>query len=262
MKFSKLVWTGAAMLWTASIGGMALAQEAPATPAPGGVAPAPRGGGQGRGGQGRGGFGNAAPTLATMPMPYLSMMLELKDDQKTKIQAIQDKVQTDLQDLRKPDADGNRPNRATLQPKMKEINDQAKKDIEAVLTPEQLKKSETLVKTAGIYTAVGIPLGVVADLKLTSDEDAKLAALAADSAKDDATMQKDAADAQGDQQKMQDLRTARTAARKVTQDKAMAVLTETQKTMLTKYQKDHPAGQRGGRPAAPAPAPAPAGNGI
>ena len=75
--------------------------------------------------------------------------LELKDEQKTKIQAIQDKVQTDLQDLRKPDADGNRPNRATLQPKMKEINDQAKKDIEAVLTPEQLKKSESPPENGG-----------------------------------------------------------------------------------------------------------------
>ena len=103
----------------------------------------------------------------------------------------------------------------------------------------------------------------MADLKLTSEEDAKLAAIAADSAKDDATAQKDMADAQGDQQKMQDLRTARQAARKVTQDKAMAVLTETQKTMLTKYQKDHPAGNRGGNggnrqapPATPVPAPA------
>ena len=264
MKFSKMVWTGAALLWTASLGGMALAQDAPATPAAPGAAPAPQRGGQGRGGQGRG-YGNAPPTLATLPIAYLSATLELKDEQKTKIQAIQDKVQTDLQDLRKPDADGNRPSRATLQPKMKEINDQAKKDIEAVLNPEQLKKSETVVKTAGIYNSVSIPLGVVADLKLTSEEDTKLAAIAADAAKDDATLQKDIADAQGDQQKMQDLRKARMDARKVTQDKALAVLTETQKATLTKYQKDHPAGNRGGgnRQAPPAtPAPAPAGAGI
>ena len=253
MKFSKWIGTGVALLWTASLSGAAVAQDKAAPPA----TPTPDAAPQGRGGQGRGGYG-AAPTLANMPMPYLTTKLGLSDEQKTKIQAIQDKVRTDMQDLRKPDENGQRPDRATLQPKITALNDQAKKDIEAVLTPEQLKKSADLVKTAGIYNAVGIPLGVVADLKLTADEDTKLAAIAADATKADATMQKDMADAQGDQQKMQDLRTARQTARKATQDKAMAVLTDAQKTMLTQYQKDHPGGGRGGN-RQPAPAPAPAG---
>ena len=246
MKFSKLVWTGAALLWTASISGGALAQEAkPATPAPGGVAaaaPAPRQGG----GQGRGGYGGGAPTLANLPVPYLTMTLGLKDDQKTKIQAIQDKVRTDMQDLRKPDENGQRPDRATLQPKIKALNDQAKKDIEAVLTAEQIKKEDSALKSAGVYNSVGIPLAVVADLKLTADEETKLAAVAEEATKADAASQKEMADAQGDQQKTQDLRTARQAARKATSDKAMALLTEAQKTRITTYQKEHPAGNRGG----------------
>ena len=246
MKFSKQIWTGAALLWTASLGGGALAQDAkPATPAPDGAAAATTAPQRG-GGQGRGGYGNAAPTLATLPMPYLTKMLDLKDDQKTKIQAIQDKVRTDMQDLRKPDENGQRPDRATLQPKIKALNDQAKKDIEAVLTPEQIKKEDSAMKSAGVYNSVGIPLAVVVDLKLTADEDAKLAAIAADATKADAASQKEMADAQGDQQKTQDLRTARQEARKATSDKAMAILTDAQKMMVTTYQKEHPAGNRGG----------------
>jgi hypothetical protein len=261
MKFSKLAWTGAAALWTASLGGVAFAQDAPATrapatPAPEAPAPQQRGGGQGRGGY------NAAPTLANMPVAYMTMALGLKDEQKTKIQAIQDKVRTDMQDLRKPDENGQRPDRATLQPKITALNDQAKKDIEALLTPEQLKKSATLVKTAGIYNSAGIPLGVVADLKLTADQDAKLAAIAADADKANVTMQKDMADAQGDQQKTDDLRQARQTARKATQDKALAVMTDAQKTMLTQYQKDHPGGRGGNGGGNRQPAPAPAGGVI
>lgn len=256
MKFSKLVWTGAAALWTASLGCAALAQDAPAAPATPAPAQQQRGGGQGRGGY------NAAPTLANMPIAYMTMALGLKDEQKTKIQAIQDKVRTDMQDLRKPDENGQRPDRATLQPKITALNDQAKKDIEALLTPEQLKKSATLIKTAGIYNSVGIPLGVVADLKLTADQDTKIAAIAADAQKADVTMQKDMADAQGDDQKTQDLRQARQAARKATQDKALAVLTDAQKTMLTQYQKDHPGGRGGNGGGNRQPAPAPAGGVI
>ena len=245
MKFSQSVWTGAMLLWSVSLGGAALAQDAPATPTPPPV-PAPRPGGGF--GQGRGGYGGA-PTLANLPMPYLTAMLGLKDDQKTKIQAIQDKVRTDMQDLRKPDANGQRPDRATLQPKIKEINDQAKKDIEAVLTADQIKKEESALKSAGVYSAVNIPLGVVAELKLTADEDAKLAEIAADATKADTAAQKDLSDARSanDQQKLQDLMQTRQAARKATTDKALAVLTEAQKTTLTQYQKDHPAPNRGNR---------------
>ena len=242
MKFSKLVLTGAILLSTAALSGAALAQDAAA-------APAPRQGGGG--GQGRGGYGGGAPTLANLPMPYLTAMLGLKDDQVTKIQAIQDKVRTDMQDLRKPDANGQRPDRATLQPKIKDLNEQAKKDIESVLTADQIKKSESALKSAGVYNSVSIPLAVVADLKLTPAEDEKLATIAAEATKADAATQKDMAEARSsnDQQKMQDLMQARQASRKATADKALAVLTEEQKTMLAKYQKDHPAPVRGNRAA-------------
>ena len=250
MKFSRLSWMGAALLWTACIGTSAIAQDATAQ------APAARPGGAGQGrGQGRGGFG-APPSLSNLPVSYLTWALTLTDDQKTKIQAIQDKVRTDTQDLRKPDASGQRPDRATLQPKVQALNDQAKKDIEAVLTPAQVKKSEGALKSAGNYNAVGIPLGVVADLKLTSEEETKLADIAAAATKEQEANQKAIADARtaGDQQKLTDLNQARQTARTATQEKALAVLTDEQKAAVAQYQKDHPRGNRGGGTPPPAPA--------
>jgi Spy/CpxP family protein refolding chaperone len=253
MKTFKLVGIGAALLLTVAISSTALAQGA-------GQAGGARSGGARGGGQGRGGGGGAAPTLSNLPLPYLASTLNLTDDQKTKIEAIQAKVRTDTADLRKPDASGQRPNRAELQPKIAALNDQAKKDIEAVLTPAQAKAADKALTSARVYSAVGIPLPVVADLKLTSAEDAKLAAIIDESTKEQAPAVKALADARtaGDQAKVQELGQTMQTSRQATRDKAMAVLTEEQKATLAQYQKDHPRGNRGARqgaaPAAPPPA--------
>ncbi len=247
MKFSRLSWMGATLLCAASLGTTAVAQDAAAQ-----VAPAAR---QGRaGGGGRGGFGGT-PSLSNLPIPFLTGALSLSDEQKTKIQAIQEKVRTDMQELRKPDASGQRPDRATLQPKIKELNDKAKKDIEAVLTPAQIKKSDAALKSAGVYNAVGIPLGVLADLKLTHEQEVKLTDIANAATKAGEASQKefDEARTSGNQQKVQELSQARQAARKETQDKASAILTDKQKEALAQYQKDHPRGNRGGGNRQPSP---------
>lgn len=252
MQTLKLVGIGTALLLAVALSSGAMAQGAGAQ-APGGQA---GGGGRG-GGQGRGG-GGAAPTLSTLPVAYLATALSLTDEQKTKITAIQDKVRTDMADLRKPDANGQRPNRAETQPKVTALNDQAKKDIEAVLTPAQTKMAGKVLKSAGVYTAVGIPLQVVADLKLTHDEDSKLAEIVDAAMKDQEATQKSMAEARAaqDQTKMTELRKTMQDARQATQDKGMAVLTDDQKAMIAQYVKDHPRGNRGPRPAAP-PAAAP-----
>jgi hypothetical protein len=210
------------------------------------------GGGRGFGGQGRGGFGGGfggAPTLSNLPLPYMKAALSLTDDQNTKIQAVQEKVRTDMQALRQPDASGQRPDRATMMAKMKDINDQAAKDIEAVLTEAQTKKVALVLKEAGSYSAVGIRLEVVPDLKLTADQKAKLATIAADATKAQEATQKDIADARAaqDQQKMQEIFQTMQTARTATHEKALAVLTDDQKAIITKYDQDHPRPQRGGQ---------------
>lgn len=250
MKTFKRFGIGAALLVAASLSFTALAQGAGAQAAAGQA-------GGGRGGQGRGGAG-APPSLSTLPVAYLASALTLTDEQKTKIQAIQDKVRTDTADLRKPDANGQRPNRAEIQPKVAALNDQAKKDIEAVLTPAQTKMAAKVLKSAAVYNTVGIPLPVLADLKLTSEEETKLAAIVDAATKDQEPTVKALAEARtaGDQAKMQELNQTMQTARQATREKAMAVLTEEQKATLAQYQKDHPRGNRGAQPAAPVAPPA------
>ena len=250
MQTLKRFGIGTALLLAASLGFSALAQGAGAQ-----AAAAGQQGGGGRGGQGRGGQGGP-PSLVTMPMAYLVTALTLTDDQKTKVQAIQDKVRTDMQELRKPDANGQRPNRAELQPKIMALNDQAKKDIEAVLTPAQLKMSVKALKSAMVYNTVGIPLPVLADLKLTHEEETKLADIVEAATKEQEPTVKALTEARtaGDQAKVTEINQTMQASRQATREKAMAVLTEEQKATLAQYQKDHPRG--GARPAAPAAPPA------
>jgi len=245
MRGWKLGWICAAILLAATINTGAFAQA-------GGGGGGGRGFGQGRGGFG-GGFGGPA-SLATTPVPYLAWALNLTDDQKTKIQAVQDKVRTDMRAAFQPDASGQRPDPATAQAKMKEVQDQAKTDIEAVLTDTQKKKTESVLKEAGTYNSVGLPLGAVPDLKLIADQKTKLADIGAAVAKEQQATMKEMQDARQnqDQQKMQELFTSMQASRKATQEKVQAILNDEQKAALDKYVKDHPQPQRGrGGPGGP-----------
>jgi hypothetical protein len=221
----------AAVLLTATINTSALAQGG--------------GGGGQRGGGGRG-FGGP-PTVSNLPLPYLAFALNLNDDQKTKIQAVQEKVRTDSRAARQPDASGQRPDRAAVQAKMKEINDQAKSDIEAILTDTQKRKVDGAIKEAGTFNTVGIRLEVVPDLKLTAEQKTKLTDIAETATKEMQPIMKDMADARQaqDQQKMQEAGQAMQAARKATQDKALAVLNDDQKATIEKYDKEHPIQRRG-----------------
>jgi precorrin-4 methylase len=166
--------------------------------------------------------------------------LNLNANQKTRIQAIQDKARTDMQAMRQPDASGQRPDRATIAPKIQALNDQTKKAVEAVLTAGQRKQEASVVKQAGIYNRAGIPLAVVPTIKLTSAQSARLDGIETQSATEQqAVVQKLQAEIQKLQAQME-------ASRKTTHDKAMAVLTGSQKAAIEKYQAAHPRPQRGG----------------
>src|SRR5579871_1691641 len=220
MRGWKLGLLCAAVLLTATISTSVLAQG---------------GGGGGQRGQ-RGGFGGP-PSVTNLPVAYLAFALGLNDDQVTKIKAAQDKANTDRRALFQDSAGG-----PPDQEKMKAINDQAKTDIEAVLTEPQKGKVEGAVKDAGIYRGVGLRLEVIPDLKLTSDEKTKLAELAEAAAKEMQPIMKDMAEARqaGDRDKSRELRQKMQDAQKATHEKALAMLTDEQKATIDKYDKDHP----------------------
>jgi Spy/CpxP family protein refolding chaperone len=199
------------------------------------------GGGQG-GGQRRGGRGN---NLAQVPVSVLGYELKLTADQKTKIQAIQDTLADTIKKAQAPAA-GGQPDFQALRASYTQANT----DITAVLTDDQKAKLPDMFKALAPYNTVGIPLGVLPSLKLTEDQKTKIAAIADDAS----TKTRDAfQNAQGGDR--QAAMTAIQAIRKDAGDKAVALLTESQKTTLEAYKKAHPQpqgfggfGRPGGQP--------------
>jgi len=238
----------AAVVLVASVSLSAIAQGAPG---------AGQGRGQGRGGfgQGRGGFGQQI-TISNIPDAVLASELKLTDDQKTKIAAIKKKSRDDMQALQP--TDGSQPDFRALAPKMQEINQQTTKDIEAALTDDQKTQSKGLIKDLQSLRSVGIPIETYGDLKLTDDEKKKITALATDIDKDRTQKIQDAQAARqaGDQAKAQEIMQSLRGTGGPN-EKALAVLTDTQKETVTKYIKDHPQGRRpgGARPGGNPPPP-------
>ena len=104
-------------------------------------------------------------SLALVPISVMDMISPLKADQRTKIEAIQDKEKTDYAAAADRVAKG-------------EVSSKATEDIKAVLTPEQLSAVE---KAAPMLTMLNqskaIPLAALPDVKLTKDQMDKIGAL-------------------------------------------------------------------------------------
>lgn len=235
MRISKFGWIGAAIVLGSCVGVTAFAQAGAGQP----------GGGQRRGLFGQGRFGQQQLSLVNAPIDVLAKELKLTDDQKTAITAARRKMQTDMQALMRP-ADGSQPNFQELQPKMQDINKKANTDIEAVLKDDQKADAPVLLKNLQTLQTVRIPMATYSDLKLTTEQKTKLAAVAADVAKDRAAKMQEfnAARQAGDQAKLQELAQAMRGNGQP-DEKALAALTADQKDLVTKYIKDHP--QQGGR---------------
>jgi len=247
MRFTKFVWIGAAVLLASCATVAAIAQADPAQP-PGG-----RRGGGGGFGQGRfgGQFGGGQQlTLASpqVPVDLLAKELKLSDEQKTAITAARTKQQADMRALMTPPADGGQINFQELRPKMTAINEQATKDIDAALKPEQKTEATALLKTLSSLQAVGIPFQTYSDLKLSDDQKKKLGEVGAEVQKDRAAKMREAQDAQqaGDNQKAQEIRVS-LRGNGQPNEKGLAILSTEQKDLVTKYIKEHPP-QAGRRP--------------
>lgn len=222
------------------------------------LAQPPAGPGGGGGGRRQGGFGRGQATLATVPAAVLADGLKLNAAQKAKIQAIQDQYRKDATALRP--AQGVEVDRQELGQKMQALSEETTKSIEGVLTEEQNKQAPAFLKTIGAFRMVGIPLEVLPELKLTSDQKTKIASIA-DGAQKQMADARAAAQANGGGgggggfQAFQEIM-------KTNSDKAAAVLTAAQKATLQKYVADHPQrgfGGPGGRRGGGAPGGAPGG---
>jgi hypothetical protein len=220
----------------------ALAQQRPAQPGgPGGG----QGGGQrfGQGGFGGGGGrgqgrGGRQMSVATMRVSTLDAIVKLTPQQKTKVTQLQDKYNKDTAVLRSQRQPGQRPDQATFQ-KMRDLNDRATKDIEAVLTADQKKKLATARTEMRLYRLAGIPTGMYGQIKLTADQKNKLDAIQKSLTPGQPGGNRQGQPGGGNPQAMM-------ASFQAARDKAAAVLTPAQKAQIEKYRKDHPDEGRGG----------------
>ena len=186
---------------------------------------------QGRGGQGRGQGRQRGVTVATMPIEALDAAVKLKPEQKTKIQAIQEKLRTDLQAL--APQPGGQPDPASRD-KRRELNQKGVAHIEAILTTEQKDKLKTAMAEMTTLRSVGIPMALAGQLKLTDDQKKKIA----DVSKEIREKMQNGGQGADRRALMQEGRT-----------KVEAILTADQKAAIEKYNKEHPRGQgRGQRP--------------
>jgi hypothetical protein len=132
---------------------------------------------------------------------------------------------------------------------MQAADKKASKEIEAVLTSSQRSKLPAVLKELETARNAGIPVEVVADLKLTPDQTKKLDAVAKEAVAKRTQMMQGGGGG-GDRQAMfQAFQKMRDENRK----KVDAILTPGQRDALKKYEDAHPRGRggRGGGPGGP-----------
>ena len=181
-------WNGSALMATLLMGA-AVSQVALAQPPP-----REGGGGGSRGGR-PGGFGgpgqNGRPPMGGMrrasvvqvPVSALTSGLTLTETQVTQIKAIQDALRAKHDALMpRPGGDnGTPPDRDTMQANMDLLRKaamKAEKDILALLTDKQKTALPGFLKLMDDLREVGIPAEVYAELNLTSDQKTRISAIA------------------------------------------------------------------------------------
>jgi Spy/CpxP family protein refolding chaperone len=107
--------------------------------------------------------------LMLLTRPDVQKELNLTDDQKTKLTAMQQKLMSDFMDLRQ-NSNGDR---EAMQAGFKKLGEQAQKDAAAILTKDQMARlKEVNIQLAGFGAAAWAD--VQKDLGLTADQIAKI----------------------------------------------------------------------------------------
>lgn len=138
------------------------------------------GGGGGGQRRGFGMMGEANGPSALLNREEVQDELKLTDDQKTKLSDIRQSMRQRMQDAFQEagisfggGGGGGGFDRTKMQPVMEKVQTQVEKEVEAVLTPDQLKRvHEIAVSTSG-YRAITLPF-VKKDLGLTEAQDKKV----------------------------------------------------------------------------------------
>ena len=178
------------------------------------------------------------------PMPMLDRTLKLTDDERSKIESIQDQFQESIHSLMPPrPRPGATPpavgDRKAAETKIETIAKQAGEKVMAALTADQQKTLTRVLADLNDFRLVHIPYGAAKDLKLTPDQRSKVADIAAKTRKEIKAIRDASSDPRADHDKIAEiLKSAGADTRKL--------MTESQKTALDTFLNDHPMRGRGG----------------
>jgi hypothetical protein len=133
---------------------------------------------QGQAGQGRGGFRGRGGFSILRLAPPVQTRLNLNADQKTKLQAISERVRTELRGVFQAGGD-----REAAMLKLRETNQKAEAEALALLDATQKKQYEDLKTEAAGYAGLGgAGSALLAITDLSADQKTKLKALASTAA--------------------------------------------------------------------------------
>jgi Spy/CpxP family protein refolding chaperone len=115
-------------------------------------------------------------STAEVPMPLLDSVVTLTAEQKDKLKPIYEKYAADVKALTPAGArKAGDPVDPTVRQKRTELQRTTSTQVEAILTPDQLKKLKQATPQITAARTAGLPLAVLADLKLTEEQRKQIA---------------------------------------------------------------------------------------
>ncbi len=182
--------------------------------------------------QGRGGgmmrMGGGDPTML-LRRGDVQKDLGLTDDQKTKLTSIQDKARADMQAFFQANSGGGeRPDFEKLRPQMEKMRSDIKKQVDEILTPDQVKRLGEISIQLGGNRAV-LRKEVQEQLGLTAEQREKLKDL---QSKEQAAMQELRDKVQNGDVTREQMRTLRTKNGKIMDDMIGKILNDDQRSKL------------------------------
>jgi hypothetical protein len=175
-------------------------------------------------------------SAADIPVHVLAIELNLTSAQKSKIETIENDVDTQRRSMFSA---GNRPDPQSMGAmfqKMRTLNETASAKVEAVLTPTQRQSLKPLLASIGSVRSVGIPVELYSDLKLSSAQKSQIDGLAASNRQ---AMQAAFSQGQGGGD-FDAMRTRMQSMRTHTDARLKKILTAHQYTLIEQYRKKHP----------------------
>ena len=209
----------------------------------------------GPGGPGRRPMGGRQLSPAQAPISELASGLQLTASQKTQIQTIQNNLKQFRESIMPRPGRGNDappPDRETMRAnfdKLRAAEQKANGDIIALLTAAQKPKLPALLKQLEGIGALGIPLEIYDELRLTAAQKTQLNAIAKRMRE---SMPRPGDGGERGQGNPPPPREEMEQNRRQFHEAAMAVLTDAQKTMIQEFIESHPRPPfGGGRPGGP-----------